>query len=181
VQDAGVQACAKHYVGNEQETERSSTVTNGIAVQAISSNIDDRTLHELYLWPFANTVKVGTASIMCSYNRLNLTYSCESDESLNQILKGELGFEGYVMSDWGATHSGVKSIEAGLDMDMPGTIGSGTASYFGGNVTLAVNNGTINESRVDDMVRRIMAPYFYLGQDQGFPTVDPSTLYACGM
>lgn len=189
-QDAGVQACSKHYIGNEQETQRSNTVIDGTDVEGVSSNIDDRTLHELYLWPFADSVRAGTLSIMCSYNRLNLTYACENDKALNQILRSELGFQGYVMSDWFATHSGLSSIEAGLDMTMPGPLDQDTAralgfstppseipSYFGGNITAAVNNGSLAESRLDDMVRRIMTPYYYLSQDQDFPTVDPSTLY----
>lgn len=189
-QDAGVQATAKHYIGNEQETQRSNTVINGVNVEAISSNIDDRTLHEVYLWPFANSVKAGTASLMCSYNRLNLTYACESELALDKILKKELGFQGYVMSDWFATHSGVRSIEAGLDMTMPGPLNQAALlslslstsyedvpSYFGGNLTAAVLNGTLNESRVDDMVRRIMTPYYHLSQDQDFPSVDPTNKY----
>lgn len=80
----------------------------------------------------------------------------------------------------GGTHSGVSSIEGGLDMDMPGGIGAygmdwDSGSYFGGNVTLAVNNGTVDASRVDDMIIRIMTPYYLLGQDKDFPTVDPSS------
>ncbi|KAL1591747.1 hypothetical protein SLS60_011746 [Paraconiothyrium brasiliense] len=187
-QDAGVQACAKHYIGNEQETHRSTTDLNDTELAAVSSNIDDRTLHEVYLWPFANAVKAGASSIMCSYNRLNGTYACEDNHALSNILKEELGFEGYVMSDWFATHSGYKSINAGLDMTMPGPLneavareqaslasGSKVPSWFGGNITIALNNGTLNESRVDDMVRRIMTPYYQLNQDQDFPTVDPSS------
>jgi beta-glucosidase len=123
MQDAGIQSCSKHFVGNEQETQRANTVSsNGASIDAISSNIDDRTMHELYLWPFYDAVKAGTASVMCSYNRLNETYACEHSSLLNGILKGELGFEGYVMSDWFATHSGVASINGGLDMTMPGSI-----------------------------------------------------------
>lgn len=80
----------------------------------------------------------------------------------------------------GGTHSGVSSIEGGLDMNMPGGIGSygmdwDAGSFFGGNVTSAVNNGTVDVSRVDDMVTRIMTPYYFHGQDQDFPTVDPSS------
>ena len=121
-QDAGVQVSAKHYVGNEQETQRSNTHHDGIPVDAVSSNIDDRTMHELYVWPFAHAVRAGASSIMCSYNRLNFTYACENPRALNQILKQELGFNGYVVSDWFATHSGVKAITAGLDMTMPGPV-----------------------------------------------------------
>ncbi|PVH74275.1 glycoside hydrolase family 3 protein [Cadophora sp. DSE1049] len=181
LQSNGLQACAKHWIGNEQETQRNPTYKNGSIVQeSISANIDDRTMHELYMWPFANAVRAGVASVMCSYQRLNGSYACENSKALNGYLKEELGFQGYVMSDWGATHSGVPSIEAGLDMNMPGGLGMygltfGEASDFGGNVTLAVNNGTLDSSRVDDMVIRIMTPYFFLGQDKDYPTVDPSS------
>ncbi|KAF7588869.1 hypothetical protein BBP40_005054 [Aspergillus hancockii] len=176
-QKAGVQVSAKHYVGNEQETQRSQTVVNGTVVEGISSNIDDRTLHELYIWPFAHAVRAGAASVMCSYNRLNRTYACENPRILNEILKQELGFEGYVVSDWFATHSGLSSIHAGLDMTMPGPISEKDRenSYFGSNIITAVNNGSLSETRVDDMIRRILTPYFYLNQHQHYPTVDKST------
>ncbi|KAM0434015.1 hypothetical protein ACHAPT_003959 [Fusarium lateritium] len=182
-QDAGVQATAKHYIGNEQETMRNPTkdpngTVTDVLQDAVSSNMDDRTLHEIYLWPFANAVHAKAASFMCSYQRLNGSYGCQNSKTLNGILKEELGFQGYVMSDWGATHAGVASIESGLDMDMPGSIGFGDrrkGSFFGGNVTLAVNNGTLDVARVDDMILRIMTPYFWLGQDQDFPSIDPSS------
>ena len=73
-------------------------------------------MHELYLWPFANAVHAGVASVMCAYNRLNGTYACENSKSLNGLLKEELGFQGYVMSDWGGTHSGIAGVESGQDM-----------------------------------------------------------------
>ncbi|KAH8812633.1 beta-glucosidase [Xylogone sp. PMI_703] len=182
MQAPGVQSCSKHFIGNEQETQRSNTVSaNGTNIEGISSNIGDRTLHELYLWPFADAVRAGTASLMCSYNRLNETYSCQNSELLTGILKRELGFEGYVMSDWFATHSGVTSANAGLDMTMPGYLDATTAysglSYFGANLTEAVRNGSVSEARLDDMVRRIMTPYFLLHQDKDYPTVDPSAMY----
>ncbi|KAM0346671.1 hypothetical protein ACHAPU_005383 [Fusarium lateritium] len=184
-QDAGVQATAKHFIGNEQEVMRNPTfVKDGyvseVEQEALSSNMDDRTMHELYLWPFANAAHAKAASFMCSYQRLNGSYGCQNSKILNGILRDELGFQGYVMSDWGATHSGVAAIESGLDMDMPGGIGSyGTnfkaGSFFGGNVTRAVTNGTLEETRVDDMILRIMAPYFWLGQDKDYPSVDESS------
>ncbi|KAG0156023.1 hypothetical protein PDIDSM_3199 [Penicillium digitatum] len=165
-QDAGVQATAKHFIGNEQETQRNPTYNpNGtvtdVIQEAVSSNIDDRTMHELYLWPFAN----GSA--------LRLLALCA-------LTNEELGFQGYVMSDWGGTHSGVASIEGGLDMNMPGGLGPyglvpEAGSFFGKNVTLAVNNGTVDQSRVDDMIVRIMTPYYWLGQDKDYPEVDPSS------
>ncbi|EPQ54185.1 hypothetical protein GLOTRDRAFT_44548 [Gloeophyllum trabeum ATCC 11539] len=178
IQSAGVQACAKHYIGNEQETQRVPSVgADNSTIEAYSSNIDDRAFHELYSWPFADSVRAGVASVMCSYNRLNQSYGCQNSKTLNGVLKTEFGFQGYVMSDWGATLSGVPAIEAGLDMNMPGGIAftSATPSYFGANITIAVQNGTLSESRVDDMIRRVLTPYFYLNQDKGYPTVDPSS------
>ncbi|KAF4541774.1 Beta-glucosidase 1 [Lasiodiplodia theobromae] len=175
LQDAGVQATTKHFIGNEQETQRNpSTADDGTRIESLSSNIDDKTMHESYLWPFADAVHAGTASVMCSYNRLNGTYGCQNSKTLNGLLKTELNFQGYVMSDWGAVHSGVATIEGGLDMNMPGGIAFTTPSpsYWGENATLAVNNGTIPESRLDDMVLRVLTPYFHLGQDQDFPKVD---------
>jgi beta-glucosidase len=120
MQSSGVQAVAKHLVGAEQETQRTSTIlANGTVTEAISSNMDDRTLHEVYGWPFADAVHSGVAAVMCSYNRLNGSYACQNSKLLNGILKDELAFQGYVMSDWAATHSGVASILAGLDMVSP--------------------------------------------------------------
>lgn len=190
VQETGVQACAKHFVAYEQETQRNPTFYYAeeddpsipvtlVKQEAVSSNLDDRTLHELYVWPFANAVKAGAASLMCSYNRINGSYACQNSRTLNGILKEELGFQGYVMSDWGGTHSGVASIEAGLDMDMPGNIGQygmewDAGSFFGSNITNGVNNGTLDVARLDDMVLRVMTPYYLHGQDSGFPGVDPA-------
>lgn len=101
LQDAGVQATAKHYIGNEQETQRNPNYNydaplNTVYQEAISSNIDDRTVHELYLWPFANSVKAGASSFMCAYQRLNGSYACENSKAQNGLLKEELGFQGYV-------------------------------------------------------------------------------------
>ncbi|KAF2181119.1 glycoside hydrolase family 3 protein [Zopfia rhizophila CBS 207.26] len=185
IQSTGVQATAKHYILNEQETQRNPTYNpNGtitdVIQEAISANVDDRTLHELYLWPFANAVHSKVSSVMCAYQRVNGSYACENSKLQNGILKGELGFQGYIMSDWGAVHSGLSSIDNGLDMNMPGGLGTyGTffaaGSFFGDNVTIAVNNGSLDVSRVDDMIVRVMTPYYWLGQDQDFPTVDPST------
>ncbi|KAI3394178.1 hypothetical protein diail_3133 [Diaporthe ilicicola] len=188
VQDTGVQACAKHFIANEQETQRNPTwnpngTVTDVLQEALSSNLDDRTLHEQYLWPFANAVHGKVASVMCSYQRINGTYACQHSHLQNGILKGELGFQGYIMSDWGATHSGLSSIEGGLDMNMPGDLGNygmiwGSGSFFGPNVTAAVNNGTLDVTRVDDMIVRIMTPYYLLNQDsEDFPTIDPSGGY----
>ncbi|CZR54957.1 probable beta-glucosidase G [Phialocephala subalpina] len=183
MQSNGLQATAKHWVAYEQETQRNPTYSDTIGFdllqESVSSNLDDRTMHELYMWPFANAVRAGVASVMCSYNRINGTYACENSKSLNGLLKEELGFQGYIQSDWGGVHSGLSSIEGGLDMNMPGGLGQygmylAPLSYFGDNVTIAVNNGSLDVSRLDDMVTRIMTPYYFLGQDTDYPTVDPS-------
>jgi beta-glucosidase len=110
--------------------------------------------------------------VMCSYNRINQTYGCQNSKTQNGILKGELGFQGYVMSDWGATHSGVAAVASGEDMDMPGT--PDYPIFFHDKISEAVNNGSLTMDRLDDMCRRVMAPYFQLKQDKGFPAMDPS-------
>lgn len=182
LQDAGVQTSTKHYIANEQETQRSSTINpDGSRTEGISSNVDDRTIHELYLWPFANAIKSGTSSIMCSYNRLNQEYSCENSYILQDVLRDELGFKGYVVSDWFATHSTAKSINAGLDLEMPGylpTNYTGSELWFGENVLNAIHNGSVTEDRVDEMIRNILTPYYYFGQDaKDYPPPDDAFAY----
>lgn len=85
---------------------------------------------------------------MCSYERINNSYGCQNSKTLNGILKNELGFQGYVMTDWYAQHAGIASANAGLDMVMP------TTTLWGSNLTDAVANGTMNASRLDDMATR---------------------------
>lgn len=180
--DAGVQTCAKHYIANEQETQRSSTIgPDGTQTEAISSNVDDRTIHELYLWPFANAIKAGSSSIMCSYNRVNREYACENSYLLNKILRDELGFKGYVVSDWFATHSTAKSINSGLDLEMPGHLPvdyPGSQLWFGENVLNAIRNGSVTEARVDEMIQNILTPYYFFGQDAAdYPPPDDAFAY----
>ncbi|QSZ30882.1 hypothetical protein DSL72_000440 [Monilinia vaccinii-corymbosi] len=167
IQDAGIIACAKHFIGNEQEHFRQvpEAVGYGFNISgAVSSNIDDVTMHETYLWPFADAVRAGVGSIMCSYNQVNNSYACQNSKLLNNLLKDELGFQGFVMSDWQAQHSGAASAAAGLDMTMPGdTLFNTGESFWGANLTLAVINGTVPEWRIDDMAMRIMAAYFKVG------------------
>jgi beta-glucosidase len=131
------------------ETNRNpSTNSQHESVASVSSNVDDKTLHELYLWPFADAVHAGAGNIMCSYNRINNSYACQNSKTLNGILKEELGFQGFVVSDWGAQHAGYASAEAGLDMAMP------SSTLWGNNLTAAINNGSVPESILDNMVTR---------------------------
>lgn len=119
IQENGVIATAKHLIGNEQEEYRMDIIPHGL-MQAISSNIDDRTLHELYAWPFAESVRAGVGAVMASYNDVNGSDASQNSMLLNGILKDELGFQGLVMSDWFGQVGGVSSALAGLDMAMPG-------------------------------------------------------------
>lgn len=185
IQSAGVIATTKHYIANEQEHFRQvgESINYGFNITAtLSSNIDDKTMHELYLWPFADAVHAGTGAIMCSYQQINNSYGCANSYTLNHLLKNELGFQGFVMSDWQAQHSGVGTALAGLDMSMPGdTVFNSGNTYWGTNLTIAVLNGTVPEWRVDDMAVRIMAAYYYVGRDQSsvptnFDSVSPIPL-----
>ena len=109
IQAQGIMAQAKHYVGYDSD--------------GFNIRIDPQTLHEVYVAPFASAVTAGVSSIMCSYNRINGVYACGNRDMLVSILKGELGFRGFVTSDWGAVHD-VRFINNGLDMEMPGALGS---------------------------------------------------------
>ena len=139
----------------------------------MSSNIGDRAAHELYVWPFMNAIKANVASVMCSYNKVNETWACGSDALLNELLKKELGFRGYVVSDWNAQHTTVNSALSGLDMTMPGSDFSTPAGsiFWGSNLAKALDNGAVPQSRLDDMVTRILAAWYLLGQDDGYPEV----------
>nr|QLJ82605.1 beta-1, 4-glucosidase T2 [Aspergillus fresenii]QLJ82606.1 beta-1, 4-glucosidase T2 [Aspergillus fresenii] len=170
IQEEGVIATAKHFILNEQEQFRQVPEAAGFGFNisdTLSSNLDDKTMHELYLWPFADAVRAGVGAIMCSYTQINNSYGCQNSETLNKLLKAELGFQGFVMSDWSAHHSGVGSALAGLDMSMPGDIAFNDGlSYWGTNLTIGVLNGTVPQWRVDDMAVRIMAAYYKVGRDR---------------
>lgn len=165
IQDQGVMATIKHFVGNEQEHFRQPWEWG--LPNALSSNIDDRTMHELYAWPFADAVKAGVASVMCSYNMVNNSYACGNSKLLNGILKDEMGFQGFVMSDWLAQRSGVASALSGLDMTMPGDglKWQDGDSLWGPRLTTAILNGSLPVDRLNDMVVRIVASWYQLGQD----------------
>ncbi|KAI9933977.1 hypothetical protein ASPWEDRAFT_35955 [Aspergillus wentii DTO 134E9] len=166
IQSNGVMATAKHYVMNEQEHFR-KPYEWGLE-SALSSNIDDRSLHEVFVWPFAESIRADVASIMCAYQMVNNSYSCENSKLLNGLLKDELGFQGFVQSDWQAQRSGVNSALGGLDMSMPGDglRWANGVSLWGGELTKAVLNTTIPIERLNDMVSRIVAAWYQLGQDK---------------
>lgn len=167
VQSQGVIATVKHFVGYEQEMYR----LYNVFMPGYSSNIDDRTLHELYVWPFADSVRAGAGSLMSAYSAVNGSACSQNSYLINNILKQELGFQGFVMSDWLGQMSGVASSLAGLDMGMPGDgqvplLGT---SYFMYELTKAALNGSVPMDRLNDMATRIVAAWYQMGQDKDYP------------
>ncbi|OWZ53156.1 avenacinase [Cryptococcus neoformans c45] len=171
VQSQNVMATMRHYIGNEQEAGR----------QITSSNIDGRTAHELYLWPFQDAVNAGVVSTMCSYNGLDGIPACSNPKSLGKWLHEELNYQGWVLSDYGAIYDGyeVDSANAGCDSVIGFTVdrgtGNSTGAYpFGPNSMLseALANGTVSEARLDDMAIRIISAWFKVGQDQNYPPLE---------
>ncbi|HLO17009.1 MAG TPA: glycoside hydrolase family 3 N-terminal domain-containing protein, partial [Anaerolineales bacterium] len=142
IQSQGVGACIKHFVANDQEYERFS----------MSSEVDERTLREIYLEPFRIAIRNANPwAVMSSYNRVNGTYACENNHTLLDILKDEWKFDGIVMSDWFGTYD-VNVPAGGLDLEMPGP-----ARWMSEEpVRNALANGLLTESALDDKVRRLL-------------------------
>jgi len=139
IQSQGILANVKHFAANNQETDR--FVVNEI--------VDERTLREIYLPAFEASVKEGhAATVMCAYPRVNGVFACENSTLLAQILRGDWGFQGFVISDFGATHSVVPAVKAGLDMEWP------TGIYFGDSLKAAVQSGELPEAALDQMLVR---------------------------
>ncbi len=142
LQSKGVAACAKHFACNNQETRRMSG----------SSEVDERTLHEIYLPAFEAVVKEGKArSIMCAYNAVNDTYCAENEMLLTNTLRNRWGFGGFVVTDWGAVKDRAKGISSGLDLEMPGNPGA-----LGEEIISAVQNGTLSEEELDKAVLNLL-------------------------
>ena len=142
VQSQGVASCIKHFVGNDTEFER----------MTIDSQIDERTLREMYLLPFEHAVRdAQVMSIMTSYNRINGPYAADSTWLLRDVLRGEWNFDGMVVSDWFGLHSTVEGVVAGLDLEMPGpTLHRGDA------LVAAVERGEVSADLVRDCARNIL-------------------------
>ncbi|MEO6602876.1 MAG: glycoside hydrolase family 3 C-terminal domain-containing protein, partial [Polyangiaceae bacterium] len=157
IQSQKVVATAKHFLGNEQETNRFGG----------NSQIDARTLHEVYYAPFEASVRAGVGAVMCSYNRLNGEYACQNPSALADLKTG-LGFSGWVMSDWGATKSVSASANAGLDMEQP----YGT---FFGSLGTAISNAAVAQARLDDMVLRILTALTRVGVLDDSPVGTPAS------
>ncbi len=160
VQSNGVFATVKHFVGNDAEFERSS----------INSVIDERSLRELYLLPFEVAVREGGAlAIMTGYNRLNGRWLTQQPELLLNILRGEWGFDGLVMTDWFAVAETAVSLGAGLDLEMPGP-----ARALGPAVLAAIDAGELDEADLDGAVGRLLGGFDRIGAlDAPGPAADP--------
>ena len=142
VQSHHVGTSIKHFAANNQELNRMSC----------SSEVDERTLREIYLPAFETAVRKSQPyTVMCSYNKINGTYSSENPWLLTEVLRDEWGFEGYVMSDWGAVNERVPGLKAGLDLEMP-TSGGLTDRE----IVAAVQDGSLDESVLDQAVERIL-------------------------
>ncbi|CBQ71352.1 related to beta-glucosidase [Sporisorium reilianum SRZ2] len=179
-QSAGVISTAKHFLAYEQETYRqlyaaSDPFTlnpNNNTELTYSANLDDRTLHELYLWPFMNAVRAGTGALVCVYNRVNSTQGCESSKLLNEILKDELDYQGFVVTDWSAAFNTSNTYNGGSDVVMPGGMTGGYKNLVGGSdLVRALNAGEVKIERINDGITRLLTQWYLRGQDKGYPTV----------
>jgi beta-glucosidase len=169
IQSQGVIGDANIYVANNQEGQDPSGNTGmpgsplGAATVGsrylIDANIDQRTLREIYLPPFEAAVKqANVGTVMCAYNLVNGTYNCENGPLLNGILKRQWGFKGFVLSDYGAAHDTIASLQNGLDFEpWPG------AAYGPAPVTAAVDSGAVTQAQLDDHVRRYLRTLFAFG------------------
>jgi beta-glucosidase len=141
-QHHGVGTSLKHYAANNQEDDR----------LRVSAEVDERTLREIYLPAFERVVKSAQPwTIMCAYNKINGSYASEHHWLLTEVLREEWGFEGLVVSDWGAAHDRVAALRAGLDLEMPPDLGVSDAA-----VVAAVRDGSLDESILDETARRVL-------------------------
>ncbi|TRW99765.1 glycosyl hydrolase [Flavobacterium gawalongense] len=143
VQSQGVGTSMKHFAANSQEAERMSN----------SSNVNERTLNEIYFPAFEMAVKEAQPwTVMCSYNKVNGVYASENPYLLNQILKEKWGFKGFVVSDWGAVNERALGVDAGLHLEMPASGG-----FNDKKIVEAVKKGTLSEARLDQIVTDLLA------------------------
>ena len=162
VQQNHIMGDIKHYALNDQETARTT----------LNVEIDHKAARESDLLAFEIGIEIGhPSSVMCAYNKVDGDWACQNDWLLNHVLKQSWHYPGFVVSDWEATHSTVKAARAGLDMQMPGD------EYFGAPLKAAVESGEVSQSRLDDMVHRILRSLFASGAVDHPPTprtvVDP--------
>jgi beta-glucosidase len=135
-----------------------SLLASYTSASVYSSNADDKTLHELYMWPWADAVRAGAGAVMCSMNLVNGTHACENEDLMAGKLKTELGFPGFVFPDANAQTTAYASANAGLDYS---TLGYWTQETL----SAGIANGSITAERLEDMAIRTVLPYFLVGLD----------------
>ncbi|KAF7192008.1 putative beta-glucosidase N [Pseudocercospora fuligena] len=155
---------SKLFRSKESSQVETNRTASGVAETRTSSNMDDRTFHELYLWPWSDGVRNGMGSVMCVMNRVNGTIGCENDHIQNVVLKGELGFQGFIVPDATAPVNRTAGLLNGLDWN---------SGYNLGNISLLLENGTLSEQVMREHAARIVATQLNYNPPQGqFPDVD---------
>lgn len=159
IQAQGIQAAGKHYLANEQEANR----------HAVDIRVDERTLRELYLPGFESMVKNSNiASIMCGYNKINGEYACENHHLITDVLKGEWGFQGFVMSDFNSITDPFRGAWAGTDLDMPSGL-----QFTEANLLPLLSSGQLTQNVIDDKVRRNLRAVVSYGFDREVNKAQP--------
>ncbi|MDR1904892.1 MAG: glycoside hydrolase family 3 C-terminal domain-containing protein, partial [Treponema sp.] len=167
VQNTGTASCVKHYAANNQETLRMTG----------NSVVDERTLHEIYLTAFETIVKESKPhSVMCAYNQVNGIFCAENRYLLTELLRDKWGFDGFVVTDWGAVKDRVKGIKAGLDLEMPG--GSDESAK---RIIAAIQSGELAEDELNTAVRRILKFVLDSERNQGETQYDLETGYQASL
>ncbi len=170
IQSEHVIVTLKHFITNSQETDRGIAISNATTFKTDSSDIDSRTLEEMYAPQYDMAIRQGGAmGVMCSYNRINSVYSCQNQRTLG-MLEHQFGFTGFVVSDWGATHSTLASARAGLDVEMSVQPGI----YFGPALEGAVKDGRVPMRLLNGMVQRILRAMFTVGVFDHPPASQPA-------
>lgn len=140
MQSKGIGTSVKHYCANNREFDRCHQ----------SSDVDERALHEIYLKPFEMTMEAKPWTVMCSYNPVNGIYASENKKLLDGVLRGEFGFDGLIMSDWGAVHDPVRAVEATLDLCMP------QSENYPAAISAALAEGRLTEKQIDERAQKVL-------------------------
>ncbi|KAE8135126.1 putative beta-glucosidase D [Aspergillus pseudotamarii] len=166
--DVGVIPGGKHFLLYEQETNRTSGPGSNGEGSPYSSNADDKTIHETYLWPFYDAVKNGLGAVMCAMTKVNGTLACENSDLLMKTLKTELGFPGMVWPDMNGQKSAKESALGGEDYGSSSIWSTSTMESY-------LSNGTITEARLDDMAIRNLIAYYHVNLDNGLQPTRKTT------
>lgn len=157
VEDRGIITVLKHFLNNNNEENRHST----------DVQVSDKAQYELYLPAFKAAIDAGAGGVMCSYNKVDGQHACESKKLLKDFLRRDLGFKGFVVSDWGAVYDAKRSVHNGLDIEMKGNV---NPERKFDELESLLKSGQIREEEIDDMVRHILTPMYAAGQFDGkFP------------